>query len=59
MQTELQLIWGAEAIGAEIGCDRRRAFYLLESGELPAKKVGGRWVAERETLRNFFLETAK
>lgn len=53
--SQLQLIWGAEAISAEIGCDRRRAFYLLEQGEIPAKKVGGKWVVERSQLREFFL----
>jgi hypothetical protein len=56
---EIVLIWGAEAIANEIGVGTRRAFHLLENGELPAKKVGGRWVVERGTLRNFFIETAK
>ncbi len=55
VQSEIVLIWGAKAIGAEIGVDDRRAFYLLERGEIPAKKVGGKWVAERSKLRNFFL----
>jgi hypothetical protein len=54
----LDLIWGADAISAVIGCDRRRTFYLLEQGEIPAKKVGGRWVIERGKLLRFFREDA-
>ncbi|WP_292500199.1 hypothetical protein [Mesorhizobium sp.] len=33
----------------------RQAFHLLESGLLPARKVGNQWVAERGKLRAFFL----
>jgi hypothetical protein len=50
----MALIWGAEAIARELGTNRRRAFHLLETGEIPAKKVGGRWVAERNVLAAFF-----
>ena len=52
----LDLLWGAEAIGGAIGVSTRRAFTLLEGRQIPAKKVGGRWVAERSALRGFFLE---
>jgi hypothetical protein len=34
------IIWGAEAIGREVGLDERAAFYALERGFLPANKVG-------------------
>ena len=44
------LVWGAEQIGEVIGKPARAAFYLLERGFLPAKKVGGRWVASRQKL---------
>ena len=44
------LVWGAEQIGDVIGRPPRAAFYLLERGFLPAKKVGGRWVASRRKL---------
>lgn len=57
-EDELSLVWGAEAIAALIGRSVRSTFHLLDSGELPAKKVGGRWVAERGKLLSFFLETA-
>lgn len=52
----LDLLWGAEAIAGAIGVTTRRAFTLLEGGQIPAKKVGGRWVADRAALRGFFLE---
>ncbi|MDX1222396.1 DNA-binding protein [Sinorhizobium medicae] len=54
---KIDLIWGAEAIAKLIGRSARVTFYMLEKGELPAKKVGGRWVAERGKLISFFLET--
>lgn len=55
---QLDLVWGGEEIAKVIGRTPRIAFSLLEKGELPAKKVGGRWVAERNKLLAFFLETA-
>jgi hypothetical protein len=32
------LVWGAGPIGDEIGVNSRRAFYLLERGQIPARK---------------------
>jgi hypothetical protein len=55
---DLDLVWGAHAIAAAIGTTRRKAFHLLEKGSIPARKVGGRWVAERGKLRAFFVEEA-
>jgi hypothetical protein len=54
----LDLIWGAEKIAVALGVPTRKASYLLECGRLPAKKVGGRWVASRAKLRSFFEEIA-
>lgn len=45
------LIWGASAIAKEIGRSERATFYMLDKGELPAKKVGGRWVTTKAKLR--------
>jgi hypothetical protein len=45
------LIWGAAAIGAEIGVDERKAFYLLARRFIPARKVGRLWAASRRELR--------
>jgi len=50
----LGLIWGAEAIAAFIGRSRRQTYEALEKGELPARRVNGRWVASRKKLTAFF-----
>jgi len=55
----LDLIWGAKNIGEAVNLEPRKAFHALETGAIPAKKVGGRWVADRESLRLFFQDTAK
>lgn len=55
---DLDLIWGGENIAKIIGRTPRITFSLLEKGELPAKKVGNRWVAERSKLIAFFMEAA-
>jgi hypothetical protein len=52
----ISLIWGAKAIAEELGVSPRKAFYLLESGAIPARKVGNLWVADRGKLRTFFLQ---
>lgn len=53
---DLDLIWGAAAIGEEIGQSRTATYYMLGSGKLPARKVGDKWVAVRSRLREFFLD---
>lgn len=50
----LDLIWGADAIALELGRTRRATFHLLENGDIPARKVRGRWVASRGALRRHF-----
>lgn len=45
-------IWGVRAIAAAINRSPRSTLYLLESGRLPAAKVGGRWVSSRKRLRD-------
>ncbi len=52
--TEFRILWGAEAIAREIGRPVRATFRLLEAGELPARKVGGKWAADRDVLHAFF-----
>jgi hypothetical protein len=56
---DLDLLWGAEAIAKFVGRTRRQTFGMLEARELPAKKVGGRWVASRKVLREFFEGTSQ
>ena len=55
---EMDLIWEVAEIGKLIGRNERQTFHLLATGQLPAKKVGGRWVAERSKLIAFFMEDA-
>ena len=43
-------IWGAEAIGRVIGRTKRQTYHLLESGHLPARKIGDSWVANDASL---------
>lgn len=51
----LGLVWGAAAIARELNLkNERQAFYILESGLLPAKKVGRQWVASRAALHAYF-----
>lgn len=54
----MELLWEVSEIGKLIGRNERQTFHLLSTGQLPAKKVGGRWVAERSKLIAFFMEDA-
>lgn len=51
--SEQQFLWGAGEIGDAIGVTKRRAFFLLENNLIPCRKVGGRWVANRNDLMAF------
>jgi hypothetical protein len=48
------LIWGIKGIAEEIGKSERQAFHLVDTGAIPAAKVGGRIVASRSRLRSHF-----
>ncbi|MGP4666377.1 DNA-binding protein [Agrobacterium pusense] len=52
----IDLLWEVEEIAKLIGRTERQTFHMLKKGELPAKKVGGRWVASRQKLIDFFME---
>jgi len=43
------VLWGAEQIAREIG--RRQTFYLLESGQITARKAGRNWFSTKSALR--------
>ncbi|NTF80876.1 DNA-binding protein [Rhizobium rhizogenes] len=58
VETKLDLLWEVAEIAKLIGRTERQTFHLLSSGQLPAKKVGGRWVAERSKLIAFFVDDA-
>jgi hypothetical protein len=46
----LDILWGARAIGSFIGKSDRGAFHLLETGKLPGRKVGAQWVSSKGEL---------
>jgi hypothetical protein len=50
VDTESDVIWGADEIGRVIGRTARQTFHLLETGCLPARKLGGRWCASRRKI---------
>lgn len=52
----IDLLWEVSEIAKLIGRTERQTFHLLSTGQLPAKKVGGRWVAERSKLIRFFMD---
>ena len=49
------LLWTAARIGQALNITERQAHHLLEQGRLPAKKIGGRWVASRHALLSMVL----
>ena len=48
--TPADVLWGAEAIAKVIGQSERATYHLLATGLVPAKRIGGRWVASRRKL---------
>lgn len=49
-------IWGMEGHAKILGCNKRRAHYLLSSGALKeagSRLVGGRWLGSRQKLEAF------
>lgn len=54
----MDLIWEVAEIARMIGRSQRQTNHMLSTGQLPAKKVGGRWVVERSKLIAFFMEEA-
>ena len=55
---DIDLIWGVASIARAIHRTPRQAFHLCSKGVLPAKKVGNRWVADRQALQRFFQDAA-
>jgi hypothetical protein len=52
---QLDIVWGARAIGEAINRSQRQTHYLLEQGLIrSAQKVGSTWTATRSGLREEF-----
>ena len=54
-----KLVWGADAIAQVIGVKKQKAYYLLQRGRIPARKVGDEWVAVEGDLLAFFKSSGK
>lgn len=52
------IVWEVKNIAKLIGRTERQTFHLLSTGQLPAKKVGDRWVADRNRLLRFLVGDA-
>nr|WP_304363862.1 helix-turn-helix domain-containing protein [Jiella sp. LLJ827] len=52
------MVWGVEAIAKLIGRTHAATYHMCANGELPARRIGRRWVAKREALERFFEDTA-
>lgn len=55
---KLDLVWGVAEIAKLIGRTHAATYHMCANGELPARRIGRRWVAKREALERFFEETA-
>lgn len=51
-------LWGVDAIASEIDRTARATYQLLQTKQLPAKKVGAMWVTTRRKLRAALIEEA-
>jgi hypothetical protein len=54
-EKRLRGVWGAEPIAAKTGVSLRKAYYLLEKGLIPARKVGSSWQTTEGELEDFLL----
>lgn len=52
VDAERDTLWGVEEIARFIGCPIRRAYYLIERGKIPVKKLSHRTIiASKRRLR--------
>lgn len=50
----IDVIWGVEEIASVIGQSVNATSYMLRQRQIPARKVGDRWVVSRKKLIEFF-----
>ena len=46
-------LWSAGSIAKALGVSERKAFYLLEKGLIPGRKIGAGWAVSRARLNEF------
>ena len=51
-------IWGAKGMSEVIKRSERQTFHLLQTGKLPARKIGDRYVSTRRKLLTAILGDA-
>lgn len=54
--SKLALVWGAKSISERINRPIRATFNLLESGKIPGRRIGRRWVVSEHALQAFFAD---
>ena len=59
MERKPRIIWGAKAIAEVINVDLQKAYYLLQRGRIPGRKVGDEWAVEEGELLAFFKSGGK
>lgn len=52
------LVWGVSEIGKLIGRTYQQTYHMIRMGHLPAKQIGGRWVASKSKLITALTEDA-
>ena len=50
MELADDLLSGVKAIARFTGDSERRVYHLLETGQLPGFKLGGRWTSRKSTI---------
>lgn len=57
-QKNVDAIWGIGDIAEAIGQSFSATAYMLKKKQLPARKIGERWVASRKRLNDFLAGDA-
>lgn len=52
----IDLVWEVGEIAKVIGRTPRQTFHMLSTGQIPGRKVGGRWCVSRRKLEEFFTK---
>ena len=55
VELSTDIVWGIQGIAVCIDRSNRQTHRLLEAKKLPAKKIGGNWVASKRQLYNWLI----